>query len=362
MPAAAHTEKNGSFTNTQRHAAVAPRGGRAGRGRAQRAVVHLPPGPADPRRSWPRSADEMDRPVLDLTWDYPVEGALAEPVAEAVLAEINGWDGDGKPLSAYTELKDDGSTACGCWIYCGVYAGGVNQAARRKPGGEQNWIAAEWGWAWPANRRILYNRASADPDGQAVERAQGPRLVGRRAGQVDRARCPRLRAGQGARTTSRPTDATGPAALAGTDPFIMQADGKAWLYAPAGLVDGPLPAHYEPQDSPVPNPLYAPAAQPGPAGAAVRAPGQPLPAERRFPRLRGVPVRGHHLPADRAPHRGRDEPLAALPVGAAAGVLLRGVPGAGRRARPRAPWLGHDRHRAQRGGGPGARHRRGCRR
>ena len=49
-----------------------------------------------------------------------------------------------------------------------------------------------------------------------------------------------------------PEDATGPAALAGTDPFIMQADGKAWLYAPAGLVDGPLPAHYEPQDSPCP--------------------------------------------------------------------------------------------------------------
>ena len=81
-------------------------------------------------------------------------------------AEINGCDADGKPLSAYTELKDDGSTACGCWIYCGVYADGVNQAARRKPGREQSWVAPEWGWAWPANRRILYNRASADPDGR----------------------------------------------------------------------------------------------------------------------------------------------------------------------------------------------------
>ena len=50
--------------------------------------------------------------------------------------------------------------------------------------------------------------------------------------------------------------ATGPAALAGTDAFVMQADGKAWLYAPAGLTDGPLPAHYEPQESPVRNPLY----------------------------------------------------------------------------------------------------------
>jgi len=85
----------------------------------------------------------MDRPVQDLTRDYPVEGPLAEPSAEAVLAEINGWDADGKPLSSYVQLKDDGSTACGCWIYCGVRADGVNQAARRKPGSEQSWVAPE---------------------------------------------------------------------------------------------------------------------------------------------------------------------------------------------------------------------------
>ena len=120
----------------------------------------------------------MDRPVLDLTWDYPTEGAVAEPSAEAVLAEINGWDGDGKPLPAYTELKDDGSTTCGCWIYCGVYADGENQAARRKPGKDQHWIAPEWGWAWPSNRRILYNRASADPDGPAPTRPVGASLSG----------------------------------------------------------------------------------------------------------------------------------------------------------------------------------------
>jgi len=82
-----------------------------------------------------------------------------------VLAEINGAGPDG-PLSSYTELKADGSTRCGCWIYCGAYADGTNQAARRKPGAEQSWVAPEWGWAWPANRRILYNRASADPDGK----------------------------------------------------------------------------------------------------------------------------------------------------------------------------------------------------
>jgi len=122
------------------------------------------------------SPDEMDRPVLDLTWDYPVEGAVSEPSAEAVLAEINGFDAEQRPLSSYLQLKDDGSTACGCWIYCGVRANGVNQAARRKPGREQSWVAPDWGWAWPANRRILYNRASADPDGKRKVRSVGPQF------------------------------------------------------------------------------------------------------------------------------------------------------------------------------------------
>ena len=69
-------------------------------------------------------------------------------------------------LSSFVEMKADGSTSGGCWIYTGVYSDGVNQSARRKPGSEQSWVAPEWGWAWPMNRRILYNRASADPDGK----------------------------------------------------------------------------------------------------------------------------------------------------------------------------------------------------
>ena len=138
-----------------------------------------------------RPTDEMDRPVQDLTWDYPTKGAQDEPDAEAVLAEINGWDADGQPLSSYTQLTADGSTACGCWIYCGVYADGVNQAARRKPGREQNWVAPEWGWAWPANRRILYNRASADPDGKPWSERKALVWWDAGAGRVDRPRRPR---------------------------------------------------------------------------------------------------------------------------------------------------------------------------
>ncbi len=254
MPAAAHTEKAGSFTNTQRmlqwhHTAVEP----PGEARSDLwFTFHLG---RIIRAKLAGSTDEMDRPILDLTWDYPTEGELAEPDAEAVLAEVNGRDADGNPLSAYLQLKDDGSTTCGCWIYCGVYADGVNQAARRKPGGQQDWVAAEWGWAWPANRRILYNRASADPDGKPWSERKAlvwwdpdqGRWTGNDIPDFVPDKAPDYRPADGA---------TGPDGLSGADPFIMQADGKAWLFAPAGLVDGPLPVHYEPQESPFRNPLY----------------------------------------------------------------------------------------------------------
>jgi formate dehydrogenase major subunit len=257
LPAAAHTEKNGSFTNTQRmlqwhHQAVEPAGDNRSDlwfafhlGRLIRAKLGQGPG----------SDAEMNRPILDLTWDYPTSGPLDEPSADAVLEEINGWTADGKPLSSYLELADDGSTACGCWIYCGVYADGVNQAARRKPGAEQDWVAAQWGWAWPANRRILYNRASADPDGKPWSERKAlmwwDEENGTWAGHDVADFTPDKRPDY-----VPPPGARGPEGLSGTDPFIMQADGKAWLYAPAGLTDGPLPAHYEPQDSPFANLLY----------------------------------------------------------------------------------------------------------
>ncbi|AOR36397.1 formate dehydrogenase [Streptomyces fodineus] len=257
LPAAAHTEKDGTFTNTQRllqwhHQAVEPPG-------ASRSdlwfAYHLG---RIIREKLAGSTDEMDRPVLDLAWGYPTKGRLAEPDAEAVLAEINGYDAEGTPLSSYEQLKPDGSTTCGCWIYCGVYADGVNQAARRRPGREQDWVAAEWAWAWPANRRILYNRASADPQGRPwserkalvwwdPDKGENGEWSGHDVPDFKKDKSPDHRP---------PADATGPQALSGTDPFIMQADGKAWLYVPSGLTDGPLPAHYEPQDSPFPNLLY----------------------------------------------------------------------------------------------------------
>jgi formate dehydrogenase major subunit len=254
LPAAAHTEKDGSFTNTQRmlqwhHKAVEP----AGDTRSDLwFAYHLG---RRIRQKLAGSGEDMDRPILDLRWDYPVDGPMAEPDAEAVLAEINGWDADRKPLSSFNQLADDGSTACGCWIYCGSYADGVNQPARKKPGSEQNWVAPEWGWSWPANRRILYNRASADPDGRPWSERKAlvwwndedGRWVGHDVPDFVADRPPSYRPPEGA---------TGVAAISGVDPFIMQADGKAWLFAPAGLADGPLPTHYEPQESPFRNLLY----------------------------------------------------------------------------------------------------------
>lgn len=255
FPCAAHTEKDGTFTNTQRllqwHAkAVDP----PGECRSElHFMYHL--GRLVKQKAGERN-DPKDAPLRALTWDYPVHGPHREPDAESVSKEINGYTvSDGNPVSGFTELAADGSTACGCWIYSGSFAGGINGPALRKPGREQTWVAPEWGWAWPANRRLMYNRASADPEGrpwserkryvwwdEAEQRWTGedvPDFI------VDRP--------PGYRPSA---DAAGTATISGVDPFIMQGDGKGWLFAPNGLLDGPLPTHYEPHESPVDNALY----------------------------------------------------------------------------------------------------------
>ncbi len=260
MPAAGHTEKDGSFTNTQRllqwrDKAVEPQdearselwfyyhlGKRIKEKIAQQAEPH-----ADPIRF--------------LTWEYPETGETREPSAAAVLREINGWDAQGKALSGFGELKADGSTACGCWIYCGCYKDEQNQTARRKPGSEQNWVAPEWAWAWPANRRILYNRASADPQGKPwSERKkyvwwdeQKSEWIGFDTPDFAKNKRPDYIPPNGAKADD---------AIAGGQPFIMQADGLGWIFAPTGLVDGPLPVYYEPHESPVRNLLYSQQANP----------------------------------------------------------------------------------------------------
>jgi formate dehydrogenase major subunit len=256
LPAASHTEKDGNFTNTQRllqwhHKALEPRGDCRSE---LHWVYHL--GKAV-RKKLAGSEDPKDRPLLDLTWDYPEQGPHDEPDAEAVLQEINGRDADGNFLPSYDELADDGSTSCGSWIHCGIYKDGVHRSARKHPGTEQNWIAPEWGWSWPKNVRILYNRASADPDGKPW--SERKRYVWWDA---DEGKWTSLGDSPDFPPTKAPDYEPGRRAKAleaipGDAPFILHPDGLGWIYAPIGLVDGPLPAHYEPQESPFRNPLYA---------------------------------------------------------------------------------------------------------
>jgi formate dehydrogenase major subunit len=254
FPAAANTEKDGTFTNTQRllqwhEKAIEPPGDcRSDLDFVFKLGQRL-------KKLYAGSTDPKDRPIQDVTWEYPTKGPLNEPDAEAVLREINGYRvTDRKLVDGFTDLQADGSTACGCWIYSGCFKDDVNQPARRKPHWEQTWVAPEWGWAWPQNRRELYNRASADPEGKPWSDRkkyvwwdeQNQKWTGYDV--PDFVNKP---------PSYRPSkDARGKDTISGVDPFIMQADGKGWIFVPSGLQDGPLPAHYEPEESVMRNPLY----------------------------------------------------------------------------------------------------------
>jgi formate dehydrogenase major subunit len=278
FPAAAHAEKEGCFTNTQRllqwrEKAVDPPGD--ARSEAW-FVYHLG------RRLKARAAGDArlrNRGLNALTWDYPTSGSHHEPEIDHVLQEINGRAvRDGTLVDGFRSLAADGSTACGCWIYSGVYpAPGRNRAAERNASGP---YGHGWGFAWPADRRILYNRASARPDGAPwSERkklvwwdAQAHAWTGLDTPDFTSDKAP---------TYVPPPGATGDAALPGDAPFIMHSDGLGWIWVPSGLKDGPLPVHYEPLESPVSNRLYRqqvnPAADPKarPDNAYARSPGDP---------------------------------------------------------------------------------------
>jgi formate dehydrogenase major subunit len=260
MPAASHIEKEGAFTNTQRlvqwrDKALDP----PGDARSELWFMHHLTKRV--KAHYADSTEDKDWPIRNLHWDYAEHGPEREPHSEDVLREINGYDvATGAPVPGFAQLKADGSTACGCWIYSGVFAGGVNQARRREPGDVTDpaggWVSPEWAWAWPANRRILYNRASADPEGKPWSDRkryvwwdeERSRWTGYDVPDFPVDKRPDYRA---------PEDGgRGMDAISGDDPFIMMGDGRAWLYSPSGLLDGPMPTHYEPVESPVPNALY----------------------------------------------------------------------------------------------------------
>jgi formate dehydrogenase major subunit len=273
LPAAVVAEMEGSFTNTQRllqqheKAVDPPDEARSDNWFTYHLGKRL-------QKLYKNSTKDRDWAIQNLFWNYDPEPAETtrwrikdEPSAYKVLKEINGytWE-DKKPLPSFANLKEDGSTVCGAWIYTGVIPEeGKNFAARRKG---DNWISPEWGFAWPANRHIMYNRASADPSGKPW--SEKKKLVYWDPNAESKDPKGNTVLGKWVSPSGESVDFAATKApnsrgkdngigfdwLSGNDPFIMRADGKAWLFAPAGLVDGPLPTHYEPYESPVANLLY----------------------------------------------------------------------------------------------------------
>ena len=308
LPAAAGAEKPGTLTNTQRmlqwhDKAVDPPGDcRSDLWFVYNLGRRL-------KELYAGSTQQHDQGLLNLTWDYAQDhpeilpgGSPSriedEPDAEKVLQEINGYHispkSGGKQhsvlspqssvlLKGFEELKDDGTTACGCWIYCGVYPEeGRNRAAQRPSSADErrrtkDEVSSEdtaqaatslnphsalrtphldWAWAWPANRRMMYNRASADPEGNPWSERKRyvwwdtdeQKWTGYDTPDFPPDKPPSYRS---------PDRAQGMDAIDGDSPFIMHSDGKGWLFSPSGIKDGPLPTHYEPIESPIHNPLYA---------------------------------------------------------------------------------------------------------
>jgi formate dehydrogenase major subunit len=193
-------------------------------------------------------------PILNLTWPYANPNA---PSPEELAKEYNGraladlpdpTDATktlakaGEQLSGFGLLKDDGSTACGCWIFSGAWTQAGNQMGRRDNTDSGNGNTPSWAWAWPANRRIIYNRASADPSGKPwdpkrkVMAWDGTKYVTNDVPDYV--------------VTNKPEDGVGP--------FIMNPEGVARFFAVGALNEGPFPEHYEPMESPLTVNLLSP--------------------------------------------------------------------------------------------------------
>ena len=269
LPAASSVEKQGSVANS-------------GRWAQWRYKAVDPPGEAESDafiidQLYRRLKDlyakggVFPEPIVNLSWNY---GDGHEPDIEMVAREINGQftrdleiNGKlykkGQQVPAFAALQADGSTLSGNWLYCGSYTEAGNLMQRR---GKEDPTGLEmyhnWAWCWPVNRRVLYNRASVDPDG----RPWNPKrtviawneLTGKWEGDVPDGPWPPM---------NKPD---------GRYPFIMNAEGFGRLYA-AGLADGPFPVHYEPMESPTGNLLCAQQTNP-----AVRPPAK-LSNREKFP-------------------------------------------------------------------------------
>ncbi len=241
LPAAIFAEKDGSFTNSSRWAQwkykAADPPGEAWADEEILARIFI-----EVRELYRKEGGAFPDPVLHLEWAYKNP---FHPSLEEVAREINGREiATGRQLSGFGELKADGSTSSGNWLYCGSFTEAGNLMARRDPGDPSGMGRYEnWAWNWPMNRRVLYNRASADAAGKAWDPAR-PGIEW-----------------NGARWTGDVPDLRPDAAPGTQDAFIMLPEGVAKLWAP-DFADGPFPEHYEAAEHPVPNALHPQASNP----------------------------------------------------------------------------------------------------
>jgi formate dehydrogenase major subunit len=253
LPAAGFAEKDGTFTNSARWVqwkwkALEP----AGQVKSDQEIlarIFLAV-----RELYRKEGGAFPDPILRLSWEYSNPAA---PDLGEVLKEINGRAVEdlhepssnprapkklllaaGKQLESFDQLRDDGSTACGNWLYTGVYTEAGNMAQQRStadPGGLG--LYPQWTFSWPANRRILYNRASADAEGRAWDQTR-PGIVW-----------------NGKRWVGDVPDIAPDSPPGKLGPFIMLPEGVGRLFVPS-LNDGPFPEHYEALEAPTVNPLH----------------------------------------------------------------------------------------------------------
>ncbi len=274
LPAAANWEKSGSFTNSGRwlqwkEKAADPLGD------AHSDLAYVFQLGKRVQAHYAQGNNPRDDGIRALTWDYD-EVEHLEPDIQQIIKEIHGFnivDGKydvrtGTLVTNFTELQADGSTACGNWIYSGMLEVDPddptkfhNKMENRTP--DENLEDPDvigsslgWAWSWPVNRRILYNRASADLTGQPW----GPRKAYMRwdagEGKWVGPDIPDFAGTKAPDTAGVPLPEEGSAGLgfhSGTDPFIMHSDGRAHLFG--GLNEGPFPEHYEPLEAPMRNAL-----------------------------------------------------------------------------------------------------------
>jgi formate dehydrogenase major subunit len=237
LPACSSYEKEGTVSNSgrwmqYRWQAIKPKGESKG----DLEIVHMLARRL--KKAYEGSTKPADKPIQAMTWNF---GEHDHPDIDLIAKEINGYDlVTGKLMPKFAELKDDGTTSAGNWIYTGFYPEeGKNLSQRRdnKDTGMNNYL--NWSYSWPANRRILYNRASCDINGKPYNEKNAILWWDESIKKWTGFDVPDFNA------------ILSPKEVGGDKPFIMHAAGKGGLFAPRN--EGPFPEHYEPFESPVEN-------------------------------------------------------------------------------------------------------------